>query len=86
MAAIPVKKLRENLAEALNRARYKNERIIVTKNNKAAAAIVPIQDLELLEKIEEKIDLQEIDLAWDIRAEWSIMVEGILSAVLVSRW
>jgi PHD/YefM family antitoxin component YafN of YafNO toxin-antitoxin module len=44
-------------------------RVVVTRNGKQMVAIVPIEDLELLEKIvdrlEDEIDAEEIKLALD---------------------
>ena len=63
--------LREHLAEALNRAAYGQERIIVTRHGKALAAIVPLSDLEELERLEDAIDREEIE-----RSLQSIREEG----------
>lgn len=37
-------KLREDLADLINRARYQRERIIITRHGKDVAALVPIGD------------------------------------------
>ena len=50
---------RQNFADILNRAAYGGERIIVHRRKKPVAAVVPIEDLELLEKIEDRIDIAE---------------------------
>jgi len=50
---------RQNFADIVNRAAYGGERIIVHRRKKPVAAVVPIEDLELLEKIEDRIDLAE---------------------------
>ena len=38
---------------------FGHERVVVSKNNKRAFAVVPIEDLEVLEALEDKIDLEE---------------------------
>jgi len=38
---------------------YGDERICVQKNNKPAVAVVPVSDIEFLEALEDKIDLEE---------------------------
>ncbi len=48
---------RQNFADILNRAAYGGERIIVHRRKKPVAAVVPIEDLELLEKLEDEIDI-----------------------------
>lgn len=53
--------MRENLAEVLNRAAYGQERIVVTRHGKALVAVVPIADLEELERLEDEIDREEIE-------------------------
>jgi prevent-host-death family protein len=50
---------RQNFADIVNRAAYGGERIIVHRRKKPIAAVVPIEDLELLERIEDRIDLAE---------------------------
>jgi prevent-host-death family protein len=50
---------RQNFADILNRAAYGGERIVVHRRKKPIAAVVPIDDFELLEKLEDRIDLAE---------------------------
>ncbi len=49
--------LRSNVAETLNRVAYQGERIELERHGKAVAALVSIEDLELLEALENRIDL-----------------------------
>ncbi|MBI3457304.1 MAG: type II toxin-antitoxin system Phd/YefM family antitoxin [Candidatus Rokubacteria bacterium] len=49
--------LRENLGDVLNRVGYRKERIVVERHGKPAAAVVPIEDLALLEALENRLDL-----------------------------
>ena len=48
---------RQNFSDILSRAEYRGERVIVHRGKKAVAAVVPIEDVELLEKLEEEIDV-----------------------------
>lgn len=49
---------RADLAELVNRVAYSGERILLTRHGKMVAAIVPAEDLELLERLaQERIDL-----------------------------
>jgi prevent-host-death family protein len=50
---------RQNFADILNRAAYGGERIVVHRRKKPVAAVVPIEDLEFLEELEDRIDLAE---------------------------
>lgn len=51
---------RENLADLLNRAAYRGERFIVDRHGKPLAAIVPVEDLERLEALEDAADLKAV--------------------------
>jgi len=48
---------RQNFADILNRAVYGGERIVVHRRKKPVAAVGPIEDLELLERLEDEIDV-----------------------------
>ncbi len=50
--------VRERLAEVVNRAAYGMERVILARRGKAVAAIVSLEDVELLEALEDRIDLE----------------------------
>ena len=56
---LSVKEAREQLATIINRAAFTKERIILTRHGKSVAAVVPIEDLELLEQLEDRIDLED---------------------------
>ena len=51
---------RQNFSDVVNRAAYGGERIIVHRGKKPVAAVVPIEDLELLEQIEDRADLEKV--------------------------
>ncbi len=51
MTTVNAEKARTNLSELLSRAHFGKERILVTKNGKRFAALVPLEDFELLEKL-----------------------------------
>ena len=48
---------RTGLSEIINRTVYRKERVVLTRRGKQVAAVVPIEDLELLEAIEDRLDL-----------------------------
>jgi len=48
---------RIEFAEVLNRAAYGKERVVFTRRGKRLAAIVPVEDLELLEELENRADV-----------------------------
>ena len=57
MSDATVVEFRDNLSDFLGRAQHGRERVTITRNGKAVAAIVSIEDLELLRAIEDRIDL-----------------------------
>ena len=57
MDAIATGKARENFSDLVNRSAYGKERMVLTRRGKSVAAVVPIEDLELLEEIEDRLDV-----------------------------
>lgn len=61
--AVPLVTLRNSLGEVINRVTYTHERATISKNGKTVAAIVPIEDLELLEQLELQADSAALEEA-----------------------
>jgi prevent-host-death family protein len=59
MGSIKTVDARNQFADVVNRAAYGKERIVLTKHNREVAAVVPIEDLRLLQELEEHIDVEE---------------------------
>jgi prevent-host-death family protein len=63
MTRLNVSKAREDLPEIVNRAAYGGERTIVSRRGKDLAAVIPIDDLHLLERLVreemDRLDLQD---------------------------
>lgn len=57
MATISMTEAREGFADLCNRVAYRHETIGISKHGKIVAALIPVQNRELLEKIEQLIDL-----------------------------
>ena len=55
---VSVSEARHDFAEIVNRAAYGGERVRVVRRGRTVAAIIPIEDLELLERIEDELDLE----------------------------
>ncbi len=49
---------RAKFSDILSRAEYRGERTVLHRRNKPVAAVVPIEDLELLERYEDELDLK----------------------------
>lgn len=50
---------RQNFSDILNRAKFGGERVLVHRGKKPVAAIMPVEDYEFLEELEDRIDLEE---------------------------
>jgi prevent-host-death family protein len=54
---------REQLADVLNRVAYAGDRVRIARRGKVVAAVVPIGDLEMIERLENEIDIREAEKA-----------------------
>jgi prevent-host-death family protein len=66
MTRLNVSKAREEFPDVVNRAAYGKERTIVSRRGKDLAAVIPIEDLRLLELLAQE-EMDRIDLE-DARA------------------
>ncbi len=57
-AGVPVHQARRGLADLINRAAYGRERILLYRRGRAVAAIVSVKDVQMLEAMEDRIDLE----------------------------
>lgn len=63
MKEISTADTRKHMAELLNRAAYGGERFVVTRHGKELAAIVPIEEVTLLDRLRSLLARQEFDAA-----------------------
>jgi prevent-host-death family protein len=56
MTTVTASDLKTNHSDLLGRVRFGHERIAVTYHGKEVAAVVPMEDAHLLEKLEEALD------------------------------
>jgi prevent-host-death family protein len=59
MASISTVKARDQFSDIINRAAFGRERVVLTRRGKALAAVVPIEDVRLLEELEDRLDLED---------------------------
>jgi prevent-host-death family protein len=57
MLTIPFSEAREHFTDLVNEVAYGGKRIILTRKRKKLVAIVPLDDLETIETMEDKIDI-----------------------------
>jgi len=55
--------IRLKLSDLANRVIYGGERVVVEKNHKPAFAIVSMEDMELLERLEDEADIKAAEEA-----------------------
>jgi antitoxin Phd len=58
MTSIPITEAREHLADLGNRVALRGERVVVERRGKDLFALVPLEDVELLERLEDEEDLR----------------------------
>ena len=58
MVRLSIARIRVELAETLNRVSYRGERVVLQRHGKDVAAIVPLEDVMLLEALEDRMDVE----------------------------
>ena len=64
--AVTAKELKSHLGDFLGRVQFGGEQLVVTRNGKPAAAVIPIEMLAFLRSLEDRADLE---MAREARAE-----------------
>lgn len=78
MTSFTTMNARKEFAELINRASYGKERILISRRGKNIAAVVPIEDVELLAKIEELQDIQDAEKALrDVKKRGTVPLDKI---------
>ncbi len=58
MVKVEATKARSEFSDLLNTVKYGADRVVIERRGKEVAALVPIEDLRLLELIEDELDLE----------------------------
>ena len=58
MTKLAASKVRDSFADTINRVAYRGERIVLRRRGKDLVAIVPMEDLALIERMEDEIDVR----------------------------
>ena len=58
MRTVRVSDFRHDIAEIGNRVRYTGERVVISSRGKPAFAVVPYDDVEFLEALEDRVDIE----------------------------
>ena len=57
MVKVEATAARNGLSELLNQVQYRSDRVLIERRGKGAAALIPVEDLRLLEMLEDTIDI-----------------------------
>lgn len=60
MTRLNATEARNSFSETLNQVRYNKERVVLERHGKGFAAVVPLEDLELLEALEDRADAKAL--------------------------
>jgi prevent-host-death family protein len=60
---MPVAEARGRFADLVSRVAYRGERVVITRHGKPLAALIPADDLELLERLEDEGDIRAAERA-----------------------
>ena len=78
MATIPFSEARAHFTDIVNEVAYGGERMILTRKGKQLVAIIPLEDLNALEALENKIDLEDAKKALsDVKKHGTVSWENI---------
>ena len=61
MTHLTASQLRDDVATAINRVALVGERIVLRRNRKDVAALVSMEDLALLERLEDRLDYEDAE-------------------------
>ena len=78
MKTVSISKAREHLADLGNRVSLRGERLVVERRGKTLFALVPVEDLELLDRIEERLDIEAIRAVKNLPAKPWAQVKKVL--------
>jgi prevent-host-death family protein len=59
MTTVSATEIRAHLSDMLSKVARKGSRVVVTRGGKKSAALVPMDDLEFLELLEDRLDIED---------------------------
>ena len=79
LTRLPATAVRDSFSETVNRVAYQGERIALERHGKTVAALVTVEDLELLQALADRIDLAVARRALKERGrlDWTIVKAGL---------
>ena len=58
MVSLSITKFRTSISDIVNKVAFGHQRIAINRNGKPACAVISMEDLELLEALENRFDLE----------------------------
>ncbi len=75
---ITATKARERFSELIDRVANGKERQVIERRGKAEVALMPIEDLELLEQLEDMLDVQQaLESLREAKTEGTVSLEAL---------
>ena len=59
MTILTTSEVRAHLSDTLSKVAYQGERVVITRSGKKFVALIPVHDLELLEALEDRMDIED---------------------------
>ena len=79
MTSLPLQEASKNLPDLVRRVSQEKERLLVQGEGEQIVAIIPVEDLELVEAIEDQIDVEEARAALrEAEEKGTIPLDGFL--------
>lgn len=75
MVTISAREARESFSELISRTAYSKEHVVVTRNGKRMAALIPIEEFALLESVLDELEYKR-DVREARRAQEEVKREG----------
>jgi len=75
METITAARLKNVIGEVLNQVQFRGARVTLTRKGQPAAAIIPIEDLRLLEMLEDRLDAEGIERILADKADGWVSLE-----------
>ncbi len=84
--AISTASARQHFSDLINRVAYGKDRIVLTRRSRPLAAMVPIEDMALLEQIEDREDLKAARAALrEVKRKGTIPLDEVLKEFNLKR-
>ncbi len=78
MPRLNVMEARKAFSETLNRVAFGRERIVLERRGKEVAALVPVEEMRLLERLFEKLeDREDVEASCEALKEGSVSLEDL---------